>query len=125
MTLLIDNPHDPSNYKFVVGAAGTGWVPLTDADKAQRQADIDAMLVLPPVPSFVTNYQARAALINAGLFETVEAAVESSPDKMMVQAWRHAGVIQRSSPFIASMSAALGLTNEQVDDLFRAASAIS
>lgn len=77
-----------------------------------------------PVPEAVTNYQARAALLHAGLFDGVDAAVKASSDRTMVQAWEYANVYSRNSTFILSMAAALGLNSQQVDDLFIAAAQV-
>src|SRR5262249_34752157 len=53
------------------------------------------------VPVSVTNYQARAALINAGLFADVDALVkEAGTDSIVYQAWEYAATIERNSPFI-------------------------
>lgn len=79
----------------------------------------------PPVPYQVTAFQARAALYNANLLATVEAAVAASTDETLKLAWNHALHFERTSPTIATMAAALGLTDQQVDDLFWAASVIT
>ena len=80
--------------------------------------------VIAPVPDAVTNYQARAALIAAGLFDKADAAVRASGDPKAVQAWDYANNFYRSSPFIAKLGGDLGLADSQIDDLFRAAAAI-
>lgn len=83
--------------------------------------------VAPPVyiPQQVTAFQARAALYNANLLATVEAAVTASTEETLKLAWNHALHFERNSPTIAAMAAALGLTSQQVDDLFLAASVIT
>jgi hypothetical protein len=78
-----------------------------------------------PAVTSVTRFQARAALLSAGLLETVEAAIAGSGDALLKLAWADALTFERASPTIAAMSASLGLTGAQVDDLFRAASVIS
>ena len=82
--------------------------------------------VAPPVyiPQQVTAFQARAALYNAGLLATVEAAVAASTDEVLKLAWGHALHFDRNSPTIAAMAAALGLSDTDVDNLFVAASQI-
>ncbi len=80
---------------------------------------------LPPVPQQVTNYQARAALLAAGLFDQVDAAVKAQgTTSAAFQAWEYANNVYRNSPLIAGLGAALGLSAQQIDDLFRAAAAI-
>jgi hypothetical protein len=75
------------------------------------------------VPSSISPAQARIALHNAGLLDRVEAAV-SAADIVTQIAWAQATSIERDSPTVAALSAALGLTDAQIDDLFTAAAAI-
>ena len=77
-----------------------------------------------PVPGSVTAFQARAALLAAGLLDEVEAAVAAA-DRLTQTAWEYAQAFERTSPTIAALAAALGLTDAQLDDLFRAAAKIS
>ena len=78
------------------------------------------------VPEIVSRFQARAALFNAGLFEQVETLIANpTTDPLVKFAWADAQEFRRSSPTIASLAAALGMTDEQVDDLFKAAQKIT
>lgn len=73
-----------------------------------------------PVPIAVTAVQARKALTEAGLRETVEAWVQQQP--LAVQDdWYYADPFRRDNPTLLSGAAALGLTSEQLDNLFRLA----
>lgn len=71
------------------------------------------------VPQSASRYQARAALLEAGLLDAVEshfdALPESSLDKL---AWKEAPTVLRTSDAVASAAAALGITEEQLDSLF-------
>ena len=80
-----------------------------------------------PAPiTVVTNFQARAALIQAGLFDTVAAAVAAKgPGSLEAQAWEYANTFDRYSTFIVNMAGALSLTAKQVDDLFLLASTLA
>ena len=91
---------------------GSQWV-HTPPDPAEVLAAERADMV-------VSRFQARAALHAAGLLPQAEAAV-SQADALTRIAWADAVVFQRTSPTIAAMAATLGLTETQVDDLFRAA----
>lgn len=71
----------------------------------------------------VSRFQARAALHNVGLLASVEAAVAAA-DPFVQIAWQDASEFRRGSPTIAALAAALGLTDVQLDDLFRAAALI-
>lgn len=77
-----------------------------------------------PVPAEVTRFQALAALHNAGLLDLVDDAV-SAADPFTRIAWENATGFMRSSPTIAALQAAVGLTSDQVDDLFRSAAQIT
>lgn len=67
-----------------------------------------------------SRFQARAALLSAGLLATVEAAVAQA-DAFVQIAWADAVEFRRNSPTIAALQSAVGLTDAQIDDLFRSA----
>ena len=119
---------DPSPEILASYPAGTQEIPLPPGP--DRQWTGDAWVHIPPDPAealaaeradmVVSRFQARAALHAAGLLPQAEAAV-SQADALTRMAWADAVVFQRTSPTIAAMAATLGLTETQVDDLFRAA----
>jgi hypothetical protein len=74
-----------------------------------------------PVPASVTMRQARLALNSQGLLAGVEAAIAglSEPDKTNITIeWEYAATVERASPWIATMIAALSLTEAEMDGLF-------
>jgi response regulator RpfG family c-di-GMP phosphodiesterase len=78
------------------------------------------------VPESVDNAQAREALIRSGIsIATVDAAIQSIPDaterEIAYTQWEYRATVRRSSELVASLGAAIGLTSEQIDDLFKAA----
>ena len=75
------------------------------------------------VPTSISPAQARLALLHAGLLDQVEAAVAAG-DRATQIAWEMATVIERSSPTVVALSAALGLTDAQLDALFTTAAGI-
>jgi hypothetical protein len=77
-----------------------------------------------PVPDEVPQWQARRALLEAGLLDAVEAAVAASTDRRVKIDWEFAPNIVRDSQFVVTIGSALGLTSEQLDNLFRTAAAI-
>lgn len=86
-------------------------------------SEAEARALIPPV----TRRQARLALLEAGLLSGVETALAAlpSPQKEAAQIeWADAAVFERDHTLIASMTQALGLTEAQVDDLFRAAASL-
>lgn len=77
-----------------------------------------------PVPQEVTIFQARAALRAAGLFTAAEAAITALQNVEATDAWARASVVTRTSALVNSLGPQLGLTDQQIDDLFRAAAVI-
>lgn len=92
---------------------------------AAEIAALPAEPAAPAVPRSVSRFQARAALLNAGLLESVEQMM-SSPDTPALArlAWTDAQEFRRTSPTVAAMAGALGLSDAQIDDLFIAAATI-
>jgi hypothetical protein len=88
-----------------------------------------AQPVLPdPVPERVTQRQLRLAMLGLGLTaEMVEAQLANLPSSQKAAAlieWEYSLDAKRDHPLIASIGQAMGLTDDQVDDIFRAAEAI-
>ena len=100
----------------------------------------------PAVPAEVTNWQARAVLRrtflpdqpDVSLFTRTDATLrrardetaalpESDPARMRAdldwQAWEQANTFQRHGGLLATFAAGFGLTDADVDDMFRAAAA--
>lgn len=67
-----------------------------------------------------SRFQAKAALAAAGLLSQVETAVASA-DPTAQLAWAEAIEFRRNSPTILALAAVVGLTETQIDDLFRSA----
>lgn len=81
---------------------------------------------VPPVkapPVSVSARQARLALEDAGLLDTINTAFNGKAKKARIE-WEYAAEIRRDSPLVASMAVELGLTAEQLDQLFLAADAL-
>lgn len=77
-----------------------------------------------PVPQTVSRFQARAALMQAGLLAQVEAAIaQAGPFEQL--AWAETTEWHRDSPTINAIGTALNLTPAQIDDLFMAAAQIT
>jgi hypothetical protein len=81
----------------------------------------------------VTRIQMRDVLIEQGLFDSIESIIEGMPEtseeevidkKKMNDWWNHAPNFRRENARIAIMQAALGLTDEEVDSIFLAASLV-
>ena len=82
----------------------------------------------PAVPTKVTRAQGKAALYKAGLLAQVEAFVEAMPegdDKAFARfALSDCNNWERGSQFLNAAAQQLGLTQERLDELFRAAAQI-
>ena len=77
------------------------------------------------VPTSVSRFQARAALLQAGLLGDIETYMaDPATDPFVRIAWQDAQVFKRNSPTVLSLQPLLGLTDEQLDDLFRFAATI-
>jgi hypothetical protein len=75
----------------------------------------------------VTMRQARLALAQQGFLETVEDAIAliPEPDKSAISIeWEYSATVQRSSSWVGTLAPALGLSDEQMDDLFKLASTL-
>lgn len=75
-----------------------------------------------PVPQDVTADQARIALLEAGLLDTLNDYIAQSTDDELKIRWEYGAKLQRSSTYIAAVAVALGLTDAQLDELFIRAS---
>lgn len=69
------------------------------------------------VPQSVTPLQARRALRQAGIKAEVDAYV-ATLDEEAQEAWEYALAIERNNPIVVGAGAALGMTEQQIDDLF-------
>jgi len=80
-----------------------------------------------PVPGEITNWRAKAVLGLAGMLTAVEAALDAMPEPnrtVALAAWNGGADLARNGPTVLALSATLGLTDAQVDDLFRQAAAL-
>lgn len=77
----------------------------------------------PAVPAIIPAWKGKAALREAGLLDVVETAVAAAGGRVQ-DAWLGASEWERSSDFLVSLAASLGLNPCQIDDMFRCADAI-
>lgn len=82
-----------------------------------------------PIPEKVSLRQFRMALRRAGMFEAVNALKTSelltTQQKTDVEDFlEYSNEIERAHPMIASLAPLVGVTPEQIDDIFRAASSL-
>ena len=79
------------------------------------------------IPASVTMRQARLAMLGAGILDDVEAAIaamEGDEGRAARIDWEYALDVRRDWPLINALGSQLGLTEQQIDDLFVAAAAV-
>lgn len=91
------------------------------AEKAALQAQLDA---LQESTAVVTAVKGRIALKRAGLLETVEQAVTTANGETQIW-WEYAAEWHRNSPVLVALGHGIGLTDEQIDELFAVAAGIA
>ena len=72
----------------------------------------------------VTRRQMLTALHRVGLLATIKAAVAASGDIELQIAFDESQEFQRNNPFLASMAAALGKTDAEIDAVFALAATL-
>lgn len=99
---------------------------VEDIDIEQYQVTAGQITV--KIPKQVTMRQARLALLQQGILNDVETAINTIEDDALKQAikieWEYALDIQRDWPALQLMTKQLGITEEQLDQLFLLASKI-
>ena len=103
---------------------GSALIPSGHPD-IDRTLQLPTETLVPVVPSEVTLAQARTVLRRSGLLDTVDAAIRNSVNAEMIDAWDYGNGLSRDSAMLQVMAASLGLTSEQIDELFLQASQIT
>jgi hypothetical protein len=83
----------------------------------------------PAVPESVSARQIRLWLVRHGVsLAAVDAAIDAIPDQLQRDSvrveWDYAPYVERSHPMLVPLAAALGLTEQQVDQAFIEAASI-
>jgi hypothetical protein len=103
--------------QFYEGDIIPGDREATEEEIATRQAALD----LAAIPHVVTMRQARLAMFQAGIYQTVKDTVAALPGpegELARIEWDYSTVVDRNQPLTVALVAQLGLTDEQINQLF-------
>jgi hypothetical protein len=84
----------------------------------------------PPIPNVdgivlpITAAQGKIALVNAGTYDTVNAAIAASNNQAIQIYWASAPYWARTNPTLVALGAQIGLTSDQIDALFKTAATL-
>ena len=127
MQIIYDT--DTGRIKALATDAYTGPDAHIDAPEGFTADDMGRYIVqdggiVEPVPEVITPRQAKIALLQAGLLDDVEAAIAAIPDettrRIAQVEWEYAQEVRRDWPLLVAVAGQMGLSDEQVDELFRA-----
>ena len=113
-----------------IGAAdngdGTYRLDFDGSSRLATQAEIDAAAIAAARAAIkpVTRRQMLTALHRVGLLATIKSAVAASGDIELQIAFDESQEFQRNNPFLASMAAALGKTDAEIDAVFALAATL-
>ena len=72
----------------------------------------------------VSRFQVHAALYQAGYYEDIQSYMSTEADVIQKMAWETAQVFRRNSPTVTALLPLMGITDSQLDDLFKFAMTI-
>lgn len=94
---------------------------VPDADPSEWRWSDGQIVAVPKVPASVTPRQVRLLLLSQNLLSQVEAIIAASDEPTKIT-WQYASEFRRDDPLLTALAQQLGLTSEQVDQFFIAAS---
>lgn len=129
MKYIAYNDQGKTTGAYIQDPAHDLYIEATDEQMAQwfNYKVVGGALVLDPpapvqvIPTEVTMRQARLALLDAGLLSAVNAAVAAADEQTQIS-WEFSSMVERDNPLVATLTAALGLSESQLNALFLAAS---
>jgi len=90
---------------------------------AELEAELASGVDENGVPTVITPLQGRIALKRANLLDAVEPAIVQANGETQIW-WEYSTLWHRTHPVLNALGTSLGLSSEQIDDLFRVAGAI-
>ena len=112
----VDGNRHYEEVKQFIADGGVVEPEFTDAELAQQIEDAK--------PKVVTMRQARLALLQSGLLQTVTDAIANGTDEAMKIEWEYATEVKRDWGSLITLVTQLGITDLQLDDLFQLASTL-
>lgn len=113
-----------SSFQQFGGSCPDGWIVMQgERPSPDHVAQEDGSWVVPPpaVPQSVTMRQARLAMLHAGTLDDVEALIQNMPGDDGRAAridWEFAQDVRRDWHLVGAIGSQLGMTADQIDDLF-------
>jgi len=80
------------------------------------------------VPQLIPNWSLRSQLQIMGLFDSVQTMIDNltgTQKIVAVQQWEYGNQVERNHPLVIQIGTELGLTSEQIDQIFTDASNLS
>ena len=118
-TMSVPKANGNREYELIKEWLSEGNTPepeFTDAELLQQIEDAK--------PKVVTMRQARLALLQSGLLQTVTDAIANGTDEAMKIEWEYATEVKRDWGSLITLVTQLGITDLQLDDLFQLASTL-
>lgn len=117
---------DPAAWMGRAGIPAPGYDPQTHGCfwRGGVWEIVEAPPAAEPVPEVVTSAQGKLALVELGFFDAAQTHLDSIPDpvaKLRAKIEWDRPTWERHSPFLTATWAALGGTQEGLDDAFRLA----
>ena len=136
--------YNPRDWYWIVGgdesrywsSAVSDWVStlpngagVTRIDTEQNLSEVLAIYGIKGpvalVPQSVPMWAVRTVLQNDDLFDQAQALVTASTDNALKNVWEYGNSADRNSTSIIALATALGLTSDDLDQMFIAANSIS
>lgn len=111
----------PALPKETLEEFGFFWVEPEPQELAPEEPEGPAIVVE------VTMRQARLALLQGNLLHLVDPAIDALPEPDRSAArieWEYSQTVERNKPFVQMLGAALGLSEQQIDQLFETAATL-
>jgi hypothetical protein len=91
-----------------------------DINRMGEYEYVDGMVAIPApgIPQSVTMRQARLALLQGGLLQSITDNIAAGTDEPMKIEWSYATTVDRDWTSLVALATSMGLTDTQLDDLF-------